>query len=830
MTDQTLSGACWIACPSASPIESPSSFSFNTLGDDRCKQFAALPDGDGVTLFRKFFSAKAGTRATVTATALGMYELFCNGHRVGRIENGQTVFDECKPGWTVYDKRVLSDTYDLTPYLREGGNALLAAVAPGWWAGRISYGRFAAELVFFRAQIVLSTAAGERIIPTDGTWETACGSAVRYADIWNGEYYDARRPSLALLSQVGDNDDLSWSYASLAEQPCAVSGRIGPQVRVRGGISPAPVTATVYDGVEYNGSDYGRIHVHTRESGYRPSPLLRGQTLQIDFGQEIVGRPVLTVKAAAGTRLWVRFGEMLNDSGLMSRGNDNPEGSIYTINYRSARAKLCYVCAGEGEEIYRPLFTFFGFRYLEIRAEGDVELLDVRAEVVGSEITETGVIETSHPLVNRLFSNILWGQRGNYLSIPTDCPQRDERLGWTGDTQIFCRTAAYNGKVDGFFRKWLQDVRDSQHEDGSYTDVVPPIGEWGSGAAAWGDAGIIVPYTMWQMYGDTELLREHYDSMEKYMRFVRENGGPLSRYGDWVCFEELDDGIIPLAYYATDARMMAKMSLALDKPDRAAYYQEEEARARQMFREKYVKDGELLPTSQCGYVMALMADMLDENEIPAAVAALKNKIVGNGYRLTTGFVGTGALNQTLSRFGEDGLAYSLLLQENFPSWLYPVKQGATTMWERWNSYTVADGFGPVSMNSFNHYAYGAVGEWMYRFMAGVDTDPEHPGFGHILLCPRPDLRTDAEMPEGQERIRWVKCSFDSPAGLIRSAWEYADGKLTYRATVPVSATLFLPLCGKDGYTRNGKRIAASADADGRAAIELSAGEYVFEVG
>ena len=293
----------------------------------------------------------------------------------------------------------------------------------------------------------------------------------------------------------------------------------------------------------------------------------------LDFGQNMVGWPTFTARGAAGTSLQIRFGEMLNDSGLKSRGNDNPEGSIYSINYRSAKAKLCYILNGQ-DDAYRPTFSFFGFRYCEIRATADVTFENLTAEVVGSANRETGHMETSNADVNRLISNVLWGQRGNYLSVPTDCPQRDERLGWTGDTQAFCCTAAYNADVDGFFHKWLQDARDSQAENGMYPDVIPKVRVVGWGGAAWSDAGIIVPYTMWKMYADTDIIREHYASMERYMDWLATTdlSGPNATYGDWLAYEPTDARYISVAYYALDARYMAAMSRAIDRADRAAHY------------------------------------------------------------------------------------------------------------------------------------------------------------------------------------------------------------------------------------------------------------------
>ena len=607
--------------------------------------------------------------------------------------------------------------------------------------------------------------------------------------------YDANQPSLAAISEK--QDSLHWGTPAEETHDLFVTPQVGSTITVRPNLTRKPETVTVYRGTEDNGSDYGKIHVVRTLTG-NSFTLAAGEAAVLDFGQNMVGWPTFTARGAAGTSLQIRFGEMLNDSGLKSRGNDNPEGSIYSINYRSAKAKLCYILNGQ-DDAYRPTFSFFGFRYCEIRATADVTFENLTAEVVGSANRETGHMETSNADVNRLISNVLWGQRGNYLSVPTDCPQRDERLGWTGDTQAFCCTAAYNADVDGFFHKWLQDARDSQAENGMYPDVIPKVRVVGWGGAAWSDAGIIVPYTMWKMYADTDIIREHYASMERYMDWLATTdlSGPNATYGDWLAYEPTDARYISVAYYALDARYMAAMSRAIGRADRAAHYDSLFEQVRDHFRRIYCNaEGDLNPEvrTQTGYLLALRNDLLLPERRPAAVAALKQKIIDNGYKLSTGFVGSCILNEVLAEFGENNLAYSLLLQTENPSWLYSVHQGATTIWERWNSYTKATGFGDVGMNSFNHYAYGAVQEWMYRHIAGIETTEQAPGFAHPILQPKPDTRSAEEIPAGQEKITWVRTSFASPVGLIESAWDMTDG-FTYTCRVPVAATLHLPLIG-----------------------------------
>lgn len=797
-------------------------------------QFAPIEDRNGLALFRKTFAVRGLRSARVDAAALGVYDLYVNGHRVGRSSEREdsAPYDELKPGWTNYNVRCLYHSYDLTPYLIEGENTLLAAVAPGWYGGRIAWGTYGNKPVAFLAAISLTDENGARSLYTDASWEASWGGAVRAADLWDGEMYDANQPSLSCISEK--KDDLTWGAPAEEERDVFVTPHIGATVTVRPNLTRKPVSVTIFDGVEDNGSDYGRIHV-VRTATENSFSLSSDETAVLDFGQNMVGWPRFDVRGPKGAEIQFRFGEALNDSGLKSRGNDNPEGSIYSVNYRSARSKLQYTLNGR-DETYRPAFTFFGFRYCEIRATADVTFENLTAEVVGSANRETGRMETSNAEVNQLISNVLWGQRGNFLSVPTDCPQRDERLGWTGDAQAFCRTAAYNADVDGFFHKWLQDVRDSQNDAGIYPDVVPLISWDVWGGAAWSDAGIVVPYTMWRMYGDVDIVAQHYDSMERYMDWLAttELNGPRATYGDWLAYEPTDARYISVAYYALDARYMTVMSRVVGRNDRAAHYERVFEQVRDHFQATFCDEaGDLLPAlrTQTGYLLALRNDLLRPENRPGAVAALKRKIADNGYRLSTGFVGSCILNEVLAEFGENNLAYSLLLQTENPSWLYSVRQDATTIWERWNSYTKADGFGDVGMNSFNHYAYGAVQEWMYRHVAGIETSEDAPGFAHPILQPKPDFRAPEEIPDGQERLFWVKTSFASPHGLIQSDWDVTDG-FTYVCSIPVAATLRLPVTTrKNVLTVNGveRRLDEFKSCDGGKSVEmeLAPGTYTF---
>ncbi|MBQ7596902.1 MAG: family 78 glycoside hydrolase catalytic domain, partial [Clostridia bacterium] len=522
-----------------------------------------------------------------------------------------------------------------------------------------------------------------------------------------------------------------------------------------------------------------------------------------------------------------------NDSGEISRGNDGPKGSVYTVNLRSALAKAYYVLSGNGEETYRPTFTFFGYRYVELTAEGEYELIDFVSETVGSDTKETGRLETSNELVNKLISNTIWGQRGNYLSIPTDCPQRDERFGWTGDAQAFSVTAAYNADISGFMKKWMQDARDAQSDEGAYSDVIPRSQCCRSeNAAAWADAGIIIPYNVYMMYGDKSIIEDHYTSMEKYISQLVINygmSGPIPRYGDWLAYDYCKNEFISSAYFVHDIDLMIKMSEIIEKEDRAEYYRKLRDKAYNYFAENFMdEDGKLLGKTQTDKVISLAFNLVSGDYAKEIADELEKQIKKNGFRLSTGFLGTYNLCPTLSKYGKDNMAYSLLMQRKEPSWLYSIDQGATTIWERWNSYTIENGFGDVGMNSFNHYAYGSVVEWIYRYAAGIE--PVEAGFKKFALQPRVDTRKGADLPEGQKPMTHVKASFESVSGTIESEWT-KDKKFTYRCTVPkgTSATLYLPLFAKK-ITFNGKQHSVSEFKveNGCAVIKLNAGKYLIE--
>lgn len=803
-----------------------------------------LPRGEGLLTLKRFFTpdpSRTVRSVRVRATALGIFDMFVNGIRVGIEEDGGITADEYKPGWTDYRCRVFEYEYDVTSLCGEN-NLFVAEVSPGWWSGRISFGFYGFRPCAFAGEIEITyDDGGSEIIASDadGSWESTVCGPVMTADIWNGEYYDARVPEPSIHPEAHE-----WSAAVLYEGFEGVIVPLeGPAIRPKHELTRRPISAVVHSGTVEDGSPLGRIKVVSKRTGEEceRTVLHAGEAMILDMGQNMVGRPVIFLRAKRGTKVSGYFAEMLNDSGDPARGNDGPRGSMYIKNYRSAMARVVYVAAGTDDELYFPTHAFFGFRYFELRADRDVEILAVIGEVIGSELKETGEFECDDPEINQLFSNIQWGMRGNYLSVPTDCPQRDERLGWTGDTQIFSGAASYLADIRGFMHKWLGDARDSQQGyDGAYCDVIPRVFPGNNGNAAWGDAGLVVPYRLWLMYGDTEIIRRHYDSMQYYMHYLEQYGleGPNIAYGDWLNYDVTDKRYIAVCYYAYDAALMEKFSRILGKESEAEYYRLLRERIVAHWRERYVVDGELTVKTQTGYLLALAFDLADGELRERFIGRLRDAIVSNNYTLSTGFVGTGILNQTLAKVGLDGLCYSLLLQSADPSWLYSVRQGATTVWERWNSYTLAKGFGDVGMNSFNHYAYGAVAEWMFSGMCGIMPDETNPGFERFILRPTPDMRSAGEIPAGQERIKQASAAYDSVCGRIESGWSLVNGKYIYRflipegtaarLEIPVQAAVEDPALRLNGLEYTAGELGGGVE-NGRVVFELTAGSYTVEM-
>ena len=696
---------------------------------------------------------KPVVKAEWTTSGLGVYRAFVNGREVGGD-------DLLKPGNTDVFKCRHARTYDVTPLVgRDPGARLVlsALVSAGWWRDE-SINREDKDALrsAFRGELALAFADGSTVrIPTDDSWRAAYAGPVRQATIYDGEEYDARI-DLDWMKTGAVDWPASEPYAAFAGE---VRAAVGPEVRLRRDLSVPPASGESFE-------------------------LKPGEARILDFGQNAAAVPEFVLAAPRGTVVDVDFAEMLNDSGEKDRGNDGPKGTLYRANYRTARSHLRYVCAGSGEERYRPTFTYFGYRYAEVRASGPVTVKSVRSIPVSSVSSEAerGSLETDDARLNRLIANIVWGARSNFVSIPTDCPQRDERAGWAADAQVFAPAALYFADLNDFYRKWMADMRDSQLPDGGYCQLAPFRRPWSGGSTAgWSDGGVIVPYVTYRMSGDRRIVDENWDSMCRYMDCIRRRRGPWRRWwGDHLSYERNDDRLkefLQYAFWTYDAQLMRKMAQATGRPSDRFVTDEHAAKAAMTA---------CRAPCQTEFAYRLFLGLDSGAAAVATADELCANIVRHGGRLQTGFLGTAILLDALSDAGRIRTAYDVLLGRNEPGWLFMVDQGATTMWERWNSYTAEKGFGDARMNSFNHYAYGAVLAWMYRVMAGIGLGEVPTDSASLVLAPKPDpLR----------RIGRVSCSWRSPWGKVVSSWRYEpDGRWTWDFEIPdgASAKVVLP--------------------------------------
>jgi alpha-L-rhamnosidase len=692
-------------------------------------------------LRRAFALAGPVRRAVLYATARGVLDLRLNGRRVGDAE--------LAPGWTDYGERIEYAAHDVTALVRPGDNVLGAILGDGWYAGFVGfdpkrngahYGRTPELLCELHAE----HADGSRsVVRSDAAWRAATGPLL-YADLLHGEYRDARR-ELGAWSEPG-YDDAGW-------RPVAV--------RARDGVRLVPERAQPIRVTE----ELAPVSVTERAPG----------TWVYDLGQNMVGRARIEVEGAAGTVVTLRFAEMLE-----------PDGSLHLANLRSARQLDTYVLRGDGRERFEPRFTFHGFRYVEVTGAQPLELTGC---VLHSDTPRSGSFACSDELVNQLWRNLNWGQRGNFLSVPTDCPQRDERLGWLADAQVFLPTASLNMDVAAFMTKWGDDLLDAQSPDGAYPDVAPRLVADRDGAPAWADAGIIVPWLVWQRYGDTRLLERHWDAMERYMaQLQRHNPDLLWRerrnndYGDWLSVgAETPRDVLASAYWAHDARLMGQMARALGRPERAAHYDRLRDGVVAAFNRAFVgEDAYIEGDTQTVYLLALHMDLLPAAQRARAAERLVADIERHGGHLTTGFVGVGLLCPVLSDMGYGDVAHRLLRNDTFPSWGYSIRHGATTIWERWDGWTEDGGFQTAMMNSFNHYSLGSVGQWLYEHVAGIRAAA--PGYAHVVIAPEPG------------ELEWAEATYRSVRGPIRSAWRAAGDDFRLEVEIPanVTATVVVP--------------------------------------
>jgi alpha-L-rhamnosidase len=737
-------------------------------------------------------------RARLYITALGLYEAHINGAQVGD--------DVFTPGWTDYHKRVQYQVYDVTGMLRPGENVLGAILGDGWYCGYVGWGsrQQYGDRPKLLARLEMTRADGSvQVLVSRPGWKVTYGP-ILMSDMQDGESYDARA-ELDGWDAAG-YDDSAWLPVERFDDPgMALVALRGPTVKRTVETKPLDQPREIKEG-----------------------PMSRWI---FDLGQNMVGRIRIRLNGPAGETVTLRYAEVLN-----------PDGSLYTTNLRRARATDYYTVRGGKEEVFEPRFTFHGFRYVELSGySGPVNADTLTGVVVHSDMTPTGSFECSDPLINQLQHNIQWGQRGNFVDVPTDCPQRNERLGWTGDAQVFVRTAAFNMDVAGFFTKWTQDLDDAQAPNGAYPCVAPHTGIANpDGGPAWGDAGVICPWTMYEVYGDQALLAEHYDAMCRYVDFLAATSQNCIRnyrgytgfhgHGDWLA---LDGGgpdltgatrkdLIGTAFLAYSAHLLSRIAAVLGKTEGAQHYAGLFEATKQAFQRRFVTpDGLIAGATQTSYVLALYFDLLPEHLRPVAIDEIVADIRRRENHLSTGFVGTPYLTRVLSDAGRADVAYDLLHQTTWPSWLYSVTQGGTTIWERWDGWTKEKGFADPGMNSFNHYAYGAIGAWMYAVVAGIDTDPACPGYKHIIMRPQPG-----------GGLTHARAELHSLYGLIRSAWTLKDGQLDWEIVVPANtrATAYVPAAENATVTLDDETGVERAGREGGAVVyHLPSGHYHFSV-
>jgi len=736
-------------------------------------------------LFRKIFGLeKPIKKARLYITAHGLYEAYINGHRLG-----EAYFT---PGWTSYHKRLQYQVYDVSEQLTKGENAIGVVLGDGWFRGNLMGGNdYYGQDLALLAQLEVTFEDGTQLlINSDDSWKSAVNGPIRMADNYNGETYDARM------------EQRNWTKADFGDQTWTavqVDPSLGYQQLVT---SPAP-PVTVHERIK-------PIQIITTPKGEKV----------IDFGQNLVGWVQFNATGQAGDSLVFYHAEVLDK-----------EGNFYTDNLRSAKQKVTYIFKGEGTEDYHPRFSFQGFRYVKVEgAKEKIDVNNIEAAVLYSDMRQMGSFETSDSLINQLQHNIEWGQKGNFLDVPTDCPQRDERLGWTGDAQAFFNTAAYNMDVAGFFTKWMQDVKADQFASGAIPHVVPNY--WKreeGGSAGWADVATIIPWNFYQLYGDQGILVQQYESMAKWVQFMVDNStddlwNKGFHFGDWLFYIPNDDRdgraaitdkyLIAQCFFGHSVQLMINTAKVLGKSEDVARYESLLQKVKTAFLKEYVTpSGRLVSSSQTAYVLALQFDMLPEDMRAQAAARLAENIKSYDKHLTTGFLGTPYLCHVLSRFGYEELAYDLLMQRTYPSWLYPVLKGATTIWERWDGIKQDGSFQNEGMNSFNHYAYGAIGDWMYQQIGGIQSEANAPGYKEFVIAPRPG-----------GGLSFAKASLETVYGKIVSEWKIEGEEMQLEVEVPpnTKAKIVFPNASPGTVKdKNGKVIAGTELSTGSGTYQFS---------
>lgn len=795
---------------------------YNAKGDNKAVLWMPGSDVNAPIMRKNVNVTKVVKRARLYATARGAYWFYINGQRVG---DGYL-----NPGWTDFRHRIMYNTYDVTQMLRQGNNSLGIELGHGWfcddfgWAGAMwgdQYGYKPSALAMIKVEYTDGT---NETFVTDNTWKVYNGGPLYVNNLYHGVIYDARR-EVDGWKEPGFND-AAWEKVAILPPP------------------PASTEIQGYVGLEIKNNITLTAKKMTRI----------GNRFIYDMGQNFAGVPRLkNMKGRKGQTITIHFAEMLypetvpeNPRAPLTREHyERNKGQMYMDNYRSAISTDYYTFRGAPEgETFEPPFTQHGYRYVSIDGlDEPLPLEDVEGIVLESVGEQISRYETSNADINQLFNNIVWGQRGNFLAVPTDCPQRDERLGWTGDANVFCRTSTYNMMTGPFFNRWFYTLRDQKSDNGDVGGYYPSLGGTKEGAprsgfergCGWSDVTVTVPWEMYQQYGDLGFVERHYGAMKDYMKFLESQAKdyiyPDAFYwGDWLAPMPTNISMLSTAYFGYDARLMREMAKALGKTDDAVYYDKLYRNISRAFcnyffdSEGYTIEGNHEGTprmdTQTSYLLPLAFLELPEDLQQKAVKHLLEAIERSNYHLQTGFLGTPLLCNVLSNFGHNDIAYRLYTQTEYPSWLFPVKQGATTMWERWNSYTIKEGFGEVSMNSFNHYAYGAIEEWIMSHNLGIQRDENRPGYKHILMQPKID-----------DTFSFVKGGFRSVYGDISSAWEIKPSGTEIEFTIPANttATFTLPVSSMDNLKlKKGKKgVSSKSFDDGKAVYELKSGTYKF---
>jgi len=808
LEDSSWDSSIWISAQDAEVVTGAITDN-NWRAADGASWFAS-----DITNERKVVSAKWMT------AGLGVYDIYVNGKLIGE--------EFLKPGFTHYAKTRYSFTYDITDAIstKAGAvNTLSAQVTPGWWGDKIitpgGHDGMIGKKCAFRAVLELVYDDGTTVLHgTDlENWKAGVAGPVKHAGIFDGEFYDARE---AMGYECTDK-------FGKPEQNLEFNGRIfpseGAEIYLRKDITLHPVKTYTWNDIEgASENEYGRVVINKEYNAGEQIRLLPGETLVVDFGQNAAAVPAFEFKAKEGTVLTCLPSEILNDgNGGKARGMDGPEGSCHRLNLRTPDDGMILEYTfgdAEGFVSYMPRCTFFGYRYISVSATDEVIISSVTSIPVTSitDVLETGKITTGNDLINKLISNTEWGMYSNYLSVPTDCPQRNERLGWTADTQVFTETGTFFANTKGFMHKWMRDMRDSQNELGGFPGVAPLAQYgWEKMRLGWADAGIIVPWTIWKQYGDKAIIEENWEAMELFINHINDtkydhnalvSENTNYQWADWLSYEPLEScgggaflngkprpeaidywNYLSASYWVIDAGMMRDMAAATGRDaDRYAKMVEE---AKDHIRNNFLdKDGkfktEILNTMQTPALFALKNKIVEGKAAEEMKERLRENFVQHDNCLQTGFLGTSILMSTLTENGMADIAYELLFQRRNPSWLYSIDNGATTIWERWNSYMVEQGMGPNGMNSFNHYAYGCVCEWIWETAAGISCDSANPGFSRIILKPIPD-----------KRLGHIEAEYESPAGKISSAWRYEGEKWIWDFTVPEGAVADVTVPGSE---------------------------------